>query len=153
MTRVPFSNVLLLNLKRRYTVAPQNLNKERTIVSNIRKFVESSSSPPPPSSTEGVEKDIFWMRDPKTGNWIPETHFDTIDAVELRDKFLPTSRKFTRLMHRVYIVYNVDFKVYFPILLLFYTSSILYYLSTLRIINTNNFYLYVLLFNTKIKNE
>lgn len=32
---------------------------------------------------------IFWMRDPKTGNWIPENHFGEVDAAELREKFLP----------------------------------------------------------------
>lgn len=32
---------------------------------------------------------VFWMRDPKTGNWIPETHFDQVDAAELREKLLP----------------------------------------------------------------
>ncbi|KAJ0075662.1 hypothetical protein Patl1_33548 [Pistacia atlantica] len=34
-------------------------------------------------------KDVIWMRDPKTGNWIPETHFNQIDVAELRAKFLP----------------------------------------------------------------
>ncbi|KAL2932947.1 Protein SENESCENCE-ASSOCIATED GENE 21 mitochondrial [Bienertia sinuspersici] len=35
-------------------------------------------------------KDVYWMRDPKTGNWIPETHIGEVevDAVELRRKFL-----------------------------------------------------------------
>ncbi|KAK4365656.1 hypothetical protein RND71_013536 [Anisodus tanguticus] len=95
MPRVPFSSVLLLNLRcrRGYTVAAESL-KERTVASNIRKVTESSSSSS--SSSKGVEnKEIFWMRDPKTGNWIPETHFNVIDAAELRDKFLPSNRKFT----------------------------------------------------------
>jgi hypothetical protein len=35
--------------------------------------------------------DIFWMRDPKTGNWIPENRFADIDAAELRAQLL--SRK------------------------------------------------------------
>ncbi|MCD9640288.1 hypothetical protein HAX54_025491 [Datura stramonium] len=79
MPRFPFSNVLFLNLRREYTVAA-----ERNVASGIRKVAESPS--------KGVEKDIFWMRDPKTGNWIPENHFNTIDAAELRDKFLPTTK-------------------------------------------------------------
>ncbi|XP_059299539.1 protein SENESCENCE-ASSOCIATED GENE 21, mitochondrial-like [Lycium ferocissimum] len=95
MPRVPFSSVLLLNLRRGYTVAVENL-KERTVACNSSKVAKSSSSSSSSSSIEkGVEKEIYWMRDPKTGNWIPETHFNTIDAAELRDKFLPTSRKFT----------------------------------------------------------
>lgn len=34
------------------------------------------------------EKDVFWMRDPKTGYWIPETHFGEPDLVELRQQML-----------------------------------------------------------------
>ncbi|KAL8458787.1 hypothetical protein ACS0TY_035498 [Phlomoides rotata] len=36
-------------------------------------------------------KKVFWMRDPKTGNWKPENHFDDVDVAELREKLL--SRK------------------------------------------------------------
>ncbi|KAI8544759.1 hypothetical protein RHMOL_Rhmol08G0319800 [Rhododendron molle] len=39
------------------------------------------------------KKEEFWMRDPKTGNWIPETHISEVDAEELRDKFLPDKAK------------------------------------------------------------
>ncbi|KAJ4829272.1 hypothetical protein Tsubulata_050194 [Turnera subulata] len=34
------------------------------------------------------KKDNFWMRDPKTGNWIPESHFDEVDVAELRERVL-----------------------------------------------------------------
>ncbi|VFQ65524.1 unnamed protein product [Cuscuta campestris] len=48
------------------------------------------------SGTEGEkmsEGPIFWMRDPRSGNWIPETHhFDEMDSVDLRDKLLPRKR-------------------------------------------------------------
>lgn len=37
---------------------------------------------------EEEKKGSFWMRDPKTGNWIPESHFDAVDVVELREKLL-----------------------------------------------------------------
>jgi hypothetical protein len=33
-------------------------------------------------------KDAFWMRDPKTGFWIPENRFQEVDAVELRNRLL-----------------------------------------------------------------
>ncbi|PAN49256.1 hypothetical protein PAHAL_9G437000 [Panicum hallii] len=33
-------------------------------------------------------KDVFWMRDPKTGCWIPENRFQEVDAVELRNRLL-----------------------------------------------------------------
>ena len=35
------------------------------------------------------KKEVLWMRDPKTGNWAPENHFNQIDVAELRDKLLP----------------------------------------------------------------
>ena len=34
------------------------------------------------------KKEVFWMKDPETGNWIPETHFGEVDVVELRLKFI-----------------------------------------------------------------
>jgi hypothetical protein len=36
---------------------------------------------------EGKKKG-FWMRDPATGDWIPEDHFGEIDIAELRAKVL-----------------------------------------------------------------
>ena len=46
-------------------------------------------------AAEPVQKEekAFWMRDPATGDWIPEDHFGEIDAVDLREKLLP-SRKY-----------------------------------------------------------
>lgn len=43
------------------------------------------------ATTTKEKKENFWMRDPNTGNWIPESHFgdNQIDAAELREKFLP----------------------------------------------------------------
>lgn len=34
------------------------------------------------------KQDVFWMRDPKTGCWIPENRFLEVDAVELRNRLL-----------------------------------------------------------------
>ena len=36
-------------------------------------------------------KDVFWMRDPKTGCWIPENRFQEVDAVELRNRRCSTT--------------------------------------------------------------
>ncbi|KAG1342573.1 protein SENESCENCE-ASSOCIATED GENE 21, mitochondrial-like [Cocos nucifera] len=36
-----------------------------------------------------AKKEIFWMRDPKTGCWIPENRFNEVDAAELRARLLP----------------------------------------------------------------
>ena len=38
------------------------------------------------------KKAAFWMRDPATGDWIPENHFGETDIAELRQKLL-SSRK------------------------------------------------------------
>ncbi|KAJ3673179.1 hypothetical protein LUZ60_006553 [Juncus effusus] len=35
-----------------------------------------------------TQKDMYWMRDPKTGYWIPENRFDEVDVVELRNQYL-----------------------------------------------------------------
>lgn len=40
------------------------------------------------------KNEVFWMRDPKTGNWVPETYFNQIDVAELRDKLLPKRKIF-----------------------------------------------------------
>lgn len=41
------------------------------------------------SSVAKKEGTVFWMRHPKTGNWIPENHFEEVDAADLRNKMLP----------------------------------------------------------------
>ncbi|CAL4914804.1 unnamed protein product [Urochloa decumbens] len=40
------------------------------------------------AGTATRKKDVFWMRDPKTGCWIPENRFQEVDAVELRNRLL-----------------------------------------------------------------
>ncbi|GAY60338.1 hypothetical protein CUMW_201210 [Citrus unshiu] len=37
----------------------------------------------------GVKKEEFWMKDPITGNWIPESQFNQIDVADLREQLLP----------------------------------------------------------------
>ncbi|KAH7857043.1 hypothetical protein Vadar_008403 [Vaccinium darrowii] len=83
-----------LFLRRTYTVAAGNVRVGAEAVAT-RKAVDSSRvGPEKEVVSEGgrkdvVDRDVFWMRDPKTGNWIPETHFgDQVDAADLRDKFL-----------------------------------------------------------------
>lgn len=72
---------IFLNLmagRRGYTVAAENVNMLRKTVDPTRITTGNGA----------VEKEVFWMKDPKTGNWIPETHFDDVDAADLRAKFL-----------------------------------------------------------------
>ena len=33
-------------------------------------------------------KDVFWMRDPKTGCWMPENRLHDVDAADLRARLL-----------------------------------------------------------------
>lgn len=55
------------------------------VVRKVKAAVETSGY-----DNEAVEqKQTFWMKDPKSGNWIPESHFQEIDVVELREKLLP----------------------------------------------------------------
>ncbi|KAF7110233.1 hypothetical protein CFC21_110371 [Triticum aestivum] len=34
------------------------------------------------------KKEFFWMRDPKTGCWMPENHVDVVDPADLRARLL-----------------------------------------------------------------
>ena len=34
------------------------------------------------------EEESFWMRDPKTGCWMPENHLHDVDAADLRARLL-----------------------------------------------------------------
>lgn len=45
---------------------------------------------PPPAAEKGA---VFWMRDPKSGNWVPETHLEDVDAADLRKQLLPNNCK------------------------------------------------------------
>ncbi|KAI4331338.1 hypothetical protein MLD38_029531 [Melastoma candidum] len=48
------------------------------------------------SRTDEETSPTYWMRDPRTGNWAPETHFEAVDAVDLREKLLaPRKDKMT----------------------------------------------------------
>ncbi|PRQ51734.1 putative Late embryogenesis abundant protein, LEA5-type [Rosa chinensis] len=91
MAKVPMNPFLLLS-KRWYKVAAESTSTERVqpAVSTMRKMAttESSGSSGRAVADDQEKKKVFWMRDPKTGNWIPENHFEEIDAAELREKLL-----------------------------------------------------------------
>ncbi|KAL9387617.1 hypothetical protein Peur_020741 [Populus x canadensis] len=84
MGKLQIKNVMLLS-KRSYGIATENLSKQKAAISVMRKARDVKSS-------EDLEaddsKEEFWMRDPKTGNWIPESHFGDIDVAEMREKIL-----------------------------------------------------------------
>lgn len=80
--------LILICSRRGYAIAAENarVQQQATAAATVmRKNVAADLRGGIPGS---VEKKEFWMRDPKTGNWIPESQFNQIDAADLRDKFL-----------------------------------------------------------------
>lgn len=60
--------------------------KLNSMVSTMaRKAVDHVSAA---GKAEQGKKEVLWMRDPTTGNWIPETHFGDVDTADLRAKLL-----------------------------------------------------------------
>ncbi|KAK9231850.1 hypothetical protein WN943_022090 [Citrus x changshan-huyou] len=83
-----FSNSFLL-LRRSNAVAAGNVGGKQPAAAEVmRKMTDMKAE-----SVCGVEKEEFWMRDPNTGNWIPESQFNQIDAADLRDQLLPKIKK------------------------------------------------------------
>ncbi|KAG4937943.1 hypothetical protein AAZX31_16G012000 [Glycine max] len=62
------------------------------VAESLRKQIEGTTMKSKSASDNviNIKEEKFWMRDPKSGNWIPENHFGQVDAAELREKFLPT---------------------------------------------------------------
>ncbi|KAI9119713.1 hypothetical protein K1719_009102 [Acacia pycnantha] len=87
MTKISVNTLLSLIRKRCYTVAAEN-GRFRAAETAARKAAGESTV----SGVGGKEK-VFWMRDPKTGNWIPENHFGDVDVVELRSKYLSNAHR------------------------------------------------------------
>ncbi|KAL9463594.1 hypothetical protein AB3S75_001412 [Citrus x aurantiifolia] len=81
-----FSNSFLL-LRRSYAVAAENLRGQQpaaaAAASLATKVTDSRAQ------VCGVKKEEFWMKDPITGNWIPESQFNQIDVADLREQLLP----------------------------------------------------------------
>ncbi|KAH7565654.1 hypothetical protein JRO89_XS09G0240400 [Xanthoceras sorbifolium] len=82
------NNFLLLS-RRSYKVAAENVRVQGGgggggAAGVIRKVADLKVE----GSATSLKKEEFWMRDPKTGNWIPESHFNEIDVAELREKLL-----------------------------------------------------------------
>lgn len=85
-SKVPVKSILLLCSRRTYTsAAPAGVRKAMDSTATHDGAVQIQTK------KEKESERSFWMKDPKTGNWIPEAHFDDIDVVALREKFLPRS--------------------------------------------------------------
>ncbi|XP_057460068.1 uncharacterized protein LOC130750480 [Actinidia eriantha] len=91
MVKVPVNTFLLLSKRAYNTVAKQNVGVNKAASTAMRKAQLDLSSVEKEVATG--KKEVFWMRDPNTGNWIPETHLHQVDVADLRDKFLPKEPK------------------------------------------------------------
>ncbi|KAM0902906.1 hypothetical protein ACQ4PT_019006 [Festuca glaucescens] len=40
------------------------------------------------AAQEPPKRHVFWMREPKTGYWMPENHFQDVDPADLRARLL-----------------------------------------------------------------
>ncbi|CAL9103188.1 unnamed protein product [Musa hybrid cultivar] len=80
MSRVPTNAILLLSRRSHATVA--------AAVSRVPAAEGESRA-----ATR--EEEVFWMRDPKTGNWMPENRVGDVDVAELRARFLKGTNKNT----------------------------------------------------------
>ncbi|XP_031100468.1 late embryogenis abundant protein 2-like [Ipomoea triloba] len=81
------SKVVAGLFRRGYTVAAERVKAQAV----KRAAVES----PAAGEKAAAEKEaaVFWMRDPKSGNWVPETHFDDVDPADLRKQLLRSNCK------------------------------------------------------------
>ncbi|THU67432.1 hypothetical protein C4D60_Mb05t24570 [Musa balbisiana] len=79
MSRVPMNAILLLSRRSHATVA--------AAVSRVPAAEEESRA--------ATREEVFWMRDPKTGNWMPENRVSDVDVAELRARFLKGTNKNT----------------------------------------------------------
>ncbi|XP_018718172.2 protein SENESCENCE-ASSOCIATED GENE 21, mitochondrial-like [Eucalyptus grandis] len=77
MAKAPVNGILLLSWRSYRALAEKNAAAKAAAAGAIRKAAD-----------EEEKKKVFWMRDPKSGNWIPESHFNKVDVAELREKFL-----------------------------------------------------------------
>ncbi|KAM1430165.1 hypothetical protein ACFX2I_046260 [Malus domestica] len=102
MAKVPKISSLLL--RRSYKAAAESVRGQKAAVTTLRtttttRTTESGGRTVNNSAAkyDGEHKQAFWMKDSKTGNWIPETHFGEVDAAEQREKLLHNPNKKNKL--------------------------------------------------------
>ncbi|XP_021903037.1 protein SENESCENCE-ASSOCIATED GENE 21, mitochondrial-like [Carica papaya] len=90
--KILVSNFGLL-LRRSYSAAAEiNARMAQPVASMMKKTTGEVSGE---TAAADESKKYFWMRDPKTGNWIPESHFNEVDVADLREKFLSKNSRDT----------------------------------------------------------
>ncbi|XP_056690901.1 uncharacterized protein [Spinacia oleracea] len=86
-------NLLLLRKCSRQTyasIASDGMKIQTTTSSTLKNKASEASEKIAENNNNNMPKkeQVYWMRDPRSGNWVPETHFDEVDVVELRHKLL-----------------------------------------------------------------
>lgn len=88
---LPLKRFLLVGNRRWYTIEAESAAVQ-SAASAVRKPMDSAAAAAPETEVAEKQKEGFWMKDPKTGNWIPEAHFEDIDVAALREKLLPAGK-------------------------------------------------------------
>ncbi|XAR51299.1 hypothetical protein NMG60_11005894 [Bertholletia excelsa] len=83
MARAPVNASLLL--RRAYATVP---TETASVQAAAKKAMDSGRE-----ASVAETKEVFWMRDPNTGYWVPENRFSEVDAAALGNKFLPKQAK------------------------------------------------------------
>ncbi|KAF4383332.1 hypothetical protein F8388_009363 [Cannabis sativa] len=86
MSKATILNSFIL-LRRCYSVAVGNVVRGEIATMRKGEMRMESSSCSVVNETNN-KKEFFWMRDPKTGYWIPENHIGEIDVADLRNNLL-----------------------------------------------------------------
>ncbi|PON63118.1 Late embryogenesis abundant protein [Parasponia andersonii] len=94
MAKVLINSFLILSRRRSYASVVENVREQGAATAVMRKAA-GAAEPVAPASSGVVDekKETFWMRDPNTGNWIPESHFGEVDVAEQREKLLAKKNK------------------------------------------------------------
>ncbi|KAM2993600.1 hypothetical protein FF2_045678 [Malus domestica] len=99
MAKVPKISSLLL--RRSYKAAAESVRGLKAAATTLRTTTTTESGGRTVNNSaaryDGEHKQAFWMKDSKTGNWIPETHFGEVDAAEQREKLLHNPNKKKKL--------------------------------------------------------
>ncbi|KAM1113453.1 hypothetical protein ACFX2B_045571 [Malus domestica] len=99
MAKVPKISSLLL--RRSYKAAAESVRGLKGAATTLRTTTTTESGGRTVNNSaaryDGEHKQAFWMKDSKTGNWIPETHFGEVDAAEQREQLLHNPNKKNKL--------------------------------------------------------
>ncbi|KAJ8484984.1 hypothetical protein OPV22_017469 [Ensete ventricosum] len=82
MSRLAMTTVLLLS-RRSYAVVAAEASRAPAVDEEVARAAAVGGE-----QGASTREKVFWMRDPKTGNWMPENRFGELDVAELRARFL-----------------------------------------------------------------